>query len=87
VRFKRLDHVKLNFVADECLALDGISGSCHILNEVAGWLLSICGDYTTLNDAVAQAEQRYAISPGIDAREEMRAALAQLHERGMIEVC
>lgn len=87
MRFKRLQHVKLNFVADECLALDGISGSCHILNEVAGWLLSICGDYTSLNDAVAQAEQRYAISPDTDAREEIRTALTRLHESGMIEVC
>jgi hypothetical protein len=86
MEFRKPDHIATTYVGEECLVLDGATGSCHILNETAGWLLSICSNFVTLDDALDLAQKRYAVDQGIDLRQQVQQVLLDMETRGIVQV-
>ena len=86
MEFRRLESVVSSALGDECLALDGSSGSCHVLNETAGWLLSISKDFVSLGDAIALAKGRYAVPDDVDLAAQIEAVLLEMQGQGIVEM-
>jgi hypothetical protein len=84
--FKRHSDIALHAVGCEYFAMVGRDGSCCILNETAGWLLSIADDYVSVDQAVQRAVERYLAEPGDGVEIEIKQAMSDFQAKGLIEV-
>jgi hypothetical protein len=75
----------ISSIGNECLALDGSTGSCHVLNETAGWLLSVSKDFVSLEHAVELARMRYTVPDDVDLAAEIEGVVLEMERRGIVE--
>lgn len=87
MQFKRVSHVVPNYIKDECLVLDGSNGSCHILNETAGWLLHISKeDFVDLEQVATLARKDFLVPTGINVQDEIRQIVLSMEQSGIVEI-
>jgi hypothetical protein len=85
MEFKRRSHIMVSQVGEECLTLDASSGTCHVLNQTAGWLVSIADSFVSVESAVALARGDYEVLSGAGLAEEILEAVCMLESRGLLE--
>jgi len=85
MEFRIKPNVTLTKVSNESVAFDTSDGSCHILNETAGWLLSICTDFMPLSEAVGLAQNHYKIPAEIAPYKEISEIVHEMASKGLLE--
>jgi hypothetical protein len=86
MEFKRHSDVVLHAVGGEYFAMVGRDGSCFILNDTAGWLLSIADEYVSVSAAAQRASDRYATEPGDGVDVEIERAVSEFQVKALIDV-
>lgn len=82
MKFRTQPHVELVLVGNQAVAFNNSDSTCHILNETAGWLLSLAQDSISVDRAVTLASEVYDPTP--DLRPEISKFISELETLGLI---
>ena len=82
---QRVPHVRFEVFDDEMLAIDGESGFCYSLNEVAGRVWQLIETPTALQAVCRQLAPQYAVDPAIFQKDVVEL-VQQLLDYGLLRV-
>jgi hypothetical protein len=82
---QRVPHVRFEVFDDEMLAIDGESGYCYSLNEVAGRVWQLIETPTDLREVCRQLSPQYAVDSAT-FQQDVIELVQQLKEYGLLRV-
>ncbi|MEP7359732.1 MAG: PqqD family protein [Anaerolineales bacterium] len=82
---QRVPHVRFEVFDDELLAIDGESGFCYSLNEVAGRVWQAIETPAALRDVCLQLAPQYAVDPAT-FQQDVTELVHKLLEYGLLRV-
>jgi len=86
MQYRVRNNILVQEAGNEYLALDGVSGACHVLNETAGWLLLLATNFVTVDDAIQSATKQYDVQDPSVLAADVAAAVRALADKGLVEV-
>lgn len=84
VTFQRSPAIVCKSVQDEYIVVDASNNSCHVLNSTAGWLLEICAEPVSLDEAIQKAQELYDLPAGSDIKQELMNCLLVMQAKGLM---
>jgi hypothetical protein len=82
---QRVPHVRFEIFDDEMLAIDGLSGYCYSLNEVAGRVWQLIENPTAVREVCRQLSPQYAVDPEVFQKDVVEL-VQQLMEYGLLRL-